>query len=215
VEIHRPSASHTWREFLIEIGTITLGILIALGLESLIESVRDRHLLNNANSDLRHELQVNRQDLVQAIANAKTSAGLLSALIDDSEQWLRSGSPAVQARVDSNAKRLTPSVTTLSTAAWEAAGVSQAVVHMPLSEAQALARAYAASRVFNGLEDRATDRWFELSGLGSSLNEMERPQIQAGISSLKVLLSYEDTIVASGSVVLQEYDAALAALGHG
>ena len=32
MDIHRPHAAHSWREFAIEIGTIVLGILIALGL---------------------------------------------------------------------------------------------------------------------------------------------------------------------------------------
>ena len=33
MEIHKPKAAHSVREFLIEIGTIVCGILIALGLE--------------------------------------------------------------------------------------------------------------------------------------------------------------------------------------
>ncbi len=39
MEIHKPKAVHRWREFLIEIGTITFGILIALGLEQGIEAL--------------------------------------------------------------------------------------------------------------------------------------------------------------------------------
>jgi hypothetical protein len=38
MDIHKPKAAHNWREFLIEIGTIVCGILIALGLEQVVES---------------------------------------------------------------------------------------------------------------------------------------------------------------------------------
>ena len=40
MEIHKPHAAKSWREFLIEIGTIVLGILIALSLEQTIEAIR-------------------------------------------------------------------------------------------------------------------------------------------------------------------------------
>ena len=39
MDIHKPKAAHSWREFLIEIGTIICGILIALALEQAVESV--------------------------------------------------------------------------------------------------------------------------------------------------------------------------------
>jgi hypothetical protein len=38
MEIHKPKAAHNVREFLIEIGTIVCGILIALGLEQAVEA---------------------------------------------------------------------------------------------------------------------------------------------------------------------------------
>lgn len=43
MEIHRPKAARSWREFCIEIATIICGILIALGLEQGIEWLHWRH----------------------------------------------------------------------------------------------------------------------------------------------------------------------------
>jgi hypothetical protein len=37
VEIHKPKPVHNWREFLTELGTIVLGICIALGGEQALE----------------------------------------------------------------------------------------------------------------------------------------------------------------------------------
>jgi len=215
MEIHRPKSSHSWREFLIEIGTITLGILIALALESLIVSVRDRHLLQNARSDLRSELQGNRQDLEKVIASASSSATLLRSVLEDAQQWLQTGSLDAQSHVEQNAKQLGGTVSILSTAAWEAAGVSQALVHMPLPEAQALTKVYSSTRTFNGLEQQVEERWFELSGLPTKLQGADRSLVQSGIGQLKVLLGYQLSIVATGSLLMQQYDDALRAVGPG
>jgi len=57
MEIHRPKAAHSWREFLTEIGTIVLGILIALALEQSIEALRERHLAHEAQEAIDAEMR--------------------------------------------------------------------------------------------------------------------------------------------------------------
>ena len=48
MDIHKPHAAKSWREFAVEIGTIVVGILIALGLEQVIESIHDRTIADEA-----------------------------------------------------------------------------------------------------------------------------------------------------------------------
>ena len=57
MEIHKPKAAHSWREFLIEIGTIVLGILIALGLEQSIEALHERQLAHEAHEAIDAEIR--------------------------------------------------------------------------------------------------------------------------------------------------------------
>ena len=57
MEIHKPKAAHSWREFLIEIGTIVLGILIALGLEQSIEAFHERQLAHEAQEAIDAEMR--------------------------------------------------------------------------------------------------------------------------------------------------------------
>jgi hypothetical protein len=57
MEIHRPKAAHSWREFLTEIGTIVLGILIALGLEQSIEALHERQLAHEAQDAIDAEMR--------------------------------------------------------------------------------------------------------------------------------------------------------------
>jgi hypothetical protein len=45
-------AATTWREFLIHIATIVLGLLIAVGLEQAVEALHRHHQLNQLHGDL-------------------------------------------------------------------------------------------------------------------------------------------------------------------
>lgn len=56
MDIHKPKAAHSIREFLIEIGTITCGILIALGLEQVAEAMHWSHKIHEAQRAMRLEL---------------------------------------------------------------------------------------------------------------------------------------------------------------
>jgi hypothetical protein len=60
LDVHPPHEPiHTWREFLLHIATITIGLLIALGLEGLVEWQHHRHLVHEAERSLRAEIQSN------------------------------------------------------------------------------------------------------------------------------------------------------------
>ena len=57
MDIHKPKAAHSFREFLIEIGTIICGILIALGLEQALEWAHWRHVLTEERTALLGDTQ--------------------------------------------------------------------------------------------------------------------------------------------------------------
>ena len=59
MDVHKPHAAKNWREFLVEIGTIVVGILIALGLEQVIESIHDRTIADEAREAVRAEVEEN------------------------------------------------------------------------------------------------------------------------------------------------------------
>jgi hypothetical protein len=76
MDIHKPKAAHSIREFLIEIGTIICGILIALGLEQGVEWLHTQHLREEARDAIRGELredlyQLRRRGEVQACVDAR------------------------------------------------------------------------------------------------------------------------------------------------
>ena len=85
MEVHAPDhAIHTWRDFLIHMGTITLGLVIALGLEQAAEWAHHRHQLHVAEQNLQIELEANRtalaQDEAQLHESGKQLLGILRAI---------------------------------------------------------------------------------------------------------------------------------------
>jgi hypothetical protein len=62
LDVHPPHApTHTWRDFLIHIATIVVGLLIAVGLEQSVEYIHHRREIAVTREDLRKERVVNAQ----------------------------------------------------------------------------------------------------------------------------------------------------------
>jgi hypothetical protein len=62
LDVHAPHETvHTWKDFFIHIATITLGLLIAIGLEQTIEYLHHRRQLQEARHELSAELTDNRR----------------------------------------------------------------------------------------------------------------------------------------------------------
>lgn len=74
LDIHSPEHSiRGWRDFFIHIATIVIGLLIAIGLEQLVEYVHHRHQLREARAAIHAELEVNTRLLDKILAATKTA----------------------------------------------------------------------------------------------------------------------------------------------
>jgi hypothetical protein len=64
MDVHPPHGSiRTWRDFFVHLIIISLGLLIALGLEGVVEWMHNRHLVHTAYANLKSELLENRATL--------------------------------------------------------------------------------------------------------------------------------------------------------
>jgi hypothetical protein len=59
MDVSKPKPTHSFREFLSEIGIVVLGIVIALGGEQLVEHLRDSHKAIEARAGIRDEIAMN------------------------------------------------------------------------------------------------------------------------------------------------------------
>jgi hypothetical protein len=64
LDVHAPHESmHGWRDFFLHLTTITIGLLIALSLEGLVEWQHRRHLVHDAEASLHAEIKGNAQNM--------------------------------------------------------------------------------------------------------------------------------------------------------
>jgi len=55
LDVHVPHPTHTWKDFFIHVGTICVGLLIAIGLEQTVEYFHHQHQLHRFEEALRKE----------------------------------------------------------------------------------------------------------------------------------------------------------------
>ncbi len=164
MDIHKPKAAHSWREFLIEIGTIVCGILIALGLEQVVERVRSEHQVKEAHEAIHQELELNLARLRITNAGDKCRAVRLGLF----EQW-----SAGKATFDSKmlfSTRNRPVFSVLRASAWDIAKTGAVAAHMPLDDRLKFGNVYdliaSANDTLNE-ENRLWIRFARFSGKGA------------------------------------------------
>jgi hypothetical protein len=141
LEVHPPDhAIHSWRDFIIHIATIVVGLLIAIGLEQSVEALHHRHLLHQAREQLREEIAVNRKTLKRdkyllevAHGESRYNIDLLSSPQADASKRLKFGW----------------SWNAMQSSAWTTARETGALAFMPYDEVQALALVYGQQDVVN------------------------------------------------------------------
>jgi|SRR6185437_1387446 len=90
LDVHAPHARiHTWKDFFVHIATITIGLLIAIGLEQSVEYVHHLSQLQTARRELAAELDENRAiarrndaEMILVLAKLKQDMALLHTARD-------------------------------------------------------------------------------------------------------------------------------------
>ena len=68
LDVHPPhSPTHTWKDFFIHIATIVIGLLIAVGLEQIVEAIHHRHQMHRLEESLAEEVAQNQRIVAQDI----------------------------------------------------------------------------------------------------------------------------------------------------
>jgi hypothetical protein len=144
MEIHAPHEPiHSKRDFFLHLFTITVGLLIALSLEGLVEYVHHRHLVREARENIRRELQLNHEaavadlDLVQTnIDQQKSNITAIHGLMTQGDKFHGS-------------VRNTWNFDSLNESAWRTARDTGALGYMPYDEVQRYSDIYMLSSIVN------------------------------------------------------------------
>lgn len=145
MDVHPPHEPvHTWRDALTHIAIMTVGLFIALMLESFVEYVHHRSLVREARENIYLELEQNQEALRKNIAEIDKESALANKGLD-AMRYMRLHP---QARGQSISFQW--NVSALHDAAWRTARDSGALGYMPLKEVQADADVY-------GLQNTVSD----------------------------------------------------------
>ncbi|MES2391469.1 MAG: hypothetical protein V4555_07500 [Acidobacteriota bacterium] len=203
LEPHPPEHTpHSWRDFFIHIATITVGLLIAVGIEQTVELIHHRHQ--------RHELEENMR------AEAERNVDILTTHLDvniPNLLWSRAALIAIRSAPEHNGfidltlpppdpNRSHKIMTAPERNVWPAAKAAGTVVLLPAG----LAQAYAQVDMQADFDDREVERIRDASALTTRFELATGSRIAPG-KPLHLTPAQRDQLVLALSTEIQSlYD---------
>ena len=163
MEVHAPQHPIlSKKEFLVHLLAITIGLLIAVGIEGCVELYREHSLVKEARRTLRDEIQYNSDKMAAAlpeIEKEKTSVAdsikfLTRIMENPKDKAAQSGS--INAGF---------SMVGLHDTAWKTAQATNALAYMPYEEAQRYSDIYGSQKDFTAQEDKLVEDEAQLFGV--------------------------------------------------
>ena len=191
MEIHGPEGpTKSFKDFLIHIVIVTIGILIALGLEGIRETIYVRRV----------ELEGNRKNLDKELKNDSETLARVDEIIADLPK-LRKDPAQFHARVS----KFHPSGYFFSSARWEAALSTGALGHMSVDEVNQYAGTNFLVHAYTNLELQTNTDWQQLEAFVSAHENPTPQEMDTGVE--KLFLYRADT--RSLKQVAEEFSGAL------
>jgi hypothetical protein len=151
IDIHSPHKSdHTWKDFFIHIGTIAVGLLLAIGLEQTVEYFHHRDQVAQLTEQMRTEAQSNLPLIRDSVARLKVQATYIRSLEDALLAGKPSGDSVDVRGVPPNAGSAL--YVSPSRATWSAAQSAGLAALLPADRAKLFARLD-----YNTVEDIGAD----------------------------------------------------------
>jgi hypothetical protein len=177
MEIHPPEAPvHSFRDFVVHLLMISLGVLIALGAEGVVEFVHNRHVVSEAKANLVAEMRENHHTLDENLSLLKHNQDMLEESLSDLQKL----------QADRKAKthdiNLNLNFFTLSDTSWRTAEATGALALMKYDQAEDLAGYYDIQTMLNRLIYSLEDTWLDMTAafnpLGSDPTKMDDRQLE-------------------------------------
>jgi hypothetical protein len=159
MEVHAPHEPiHTWRDFFIHIATITIGLLIAIGLEQTVEYLHHRHLVKEARENIRREIEANEKLAETDLGYLQADADLMKTNVAKARA-LRANPHALDHNGEFKSEY---SWTSFNESAWSSARDSGALTYMPVEEVQRYDDLYETQRMMNADASESFTKQMEL-----------------------------------------------------
>ena len=150
MDIHKPKPWAGWREFAKEIGTIVIGVLIALGAEQAVEWLHRTTEITEARNAMHDEI---RRDMTALVLESREDR-CMDAMLGKFDAWAKGGSKPVLHR---------DLLQSFRSNVWDIARTG-AVPHMKLKERLALANFYGGIENQNSIVNNVRSLMTDLRG---------------------------------------------------
>jgi hypothetical protein len=194
-------------DFLVHILTITVGLLIALGLEAAVEALHHRHVRKEVEHDLRLELRDNEHALQVtrgALADEKKNLGVvmqyLAARSEDKPSDIHDLTVSFHAG-------------TLSDASWRTATATGTLNLMNYDRVQLFASAYRDQELFSGVQIDTLDEYLQLQSYfqgGFDPDKMPPDEAKTAMADARRSLSHLEALDQIGQNLEKTYNKAAA-----
>jgi predicted RNA-binding Zn ribbon-like protein len=180
MEFHLPEGPiRSLKDFLTHLSIVTLGILIALGLEQLVTAHHRATLAAQAVTSFRRELTEDRDNVREVIGQIPELHAQIRQLITQ----LSAAQPAAgaaSATIEYPGVHFDP----ISSASWDTAVATQALNEISYQNAQRFMKSYDLMRLFLDEERTALKTWQDMHAFGSDSAVLTADQRRALIEEL-------------------------------
>lgn len=194
------------RDFVIHILTITVGLLIALGLEASVEALHHRHQRNEADETIRQELRENRDTLLKARAAMKIETTNMLGVLDFLQARSK-GQPG-----DAKNLNLNFSEGPLQDSAWRTAASTGVLTYMNYAQVQKYAIAYKEQDQFEAMERQTLDEYLQLDSYvvkGFDPETLSAEDVKTALPDVRRAIAHLGGMMDVTRGTLQAYDEAL------
>ena len=207
LDVHPPHEEmHGFKDFLLHLLTITIGLLIALGLEGYAEHWRQRELKKDADTKLRQEIRDNAQEIV-LVHNANASEQENLKRIVDFLNARKKNEP-----YDTHQLRLDFTMGGLKSASWKTAAATGALGFMEYDQVQRYSAVYELQDKYSALQDQTIDEFLQLqSYVIYGFDPQKITPVDAGSAELDTRRALAHLVAMDqvGTALASEYDAVL------
>ena len=168
MDVHAPHHPiEGWKDFFIHLITISVGLLIAVGIEGCVELHREHKLVREARETMREEIQHNSDKMKEAVVTLdkqtdtmKRNIAVLTRIQEDPKD-----KAAQDAQIDADF-----SMIGLRETAWKTAQTTGALSFMPYEEAQRYSDVYGAQKGFLDQQDKILEDEAQFLGVMAKTN---------------------------------------------
>ena len=169
MEVHPAHGSiHSVKEFMVHLLAITIGLLLALGLEASVEWVHHRHLVQSARENISQEIHNNQQSLASELNALPVEEQQLKEILSvvSNTQYGRTTKPI---------GTLTWTVIRLNESAWNTTFSTGAIAYMDYDEVKRYSQLYALQQLYNSTMERNLESRGEMYAFLSRMEIPEKP----------------------------------------